>query len=171
MAEYQQTKDPAKLLEVSEAYFAKTNEMVDAAQSMVNIMAVILYVLLAVFIAAVGIVLRRVGSTFRDRVVEPLSALDATVAQLARGKLSQKFAYERSDEIGALYELLNEMRVALQGYVQDIERNLCLMADGDLVSTTDMRYVGDYVPIEEKMQHIRQSLCAELESMVVIWVR
>ena len=168
MAEYQQTKDPAKLLEVSEAYFAKTNEMVDAAQSMVNIMAVILYVLLAVFIAAVGVVLRRVGSAFQDRVVEPLSALDATVAQLARGQLSQKFSYDRSDEIGALYELLNEMRVALRGYVQDIERNLGLMADGDLVSTTDMRYVGDYVPIQEKMQHIRQALCAEMQSMVVM---
>lgn len=165
MAQYAQTKDSAHLLEVSEAYFGKTNEMVDAAQSMVDIMTYVLYLLLVLFIAAVGLVLRRVYYTFQARVVEPLDALEGSVNQLSKGHLSQKFEYSRSDEIGALYDLLNEMRSALRGYVQDIEKNLSLMAAGDLVTTTDMHYIGDYLPIQENLRHIRQALCNEMESM------
>lgn len=67
--------------------------------------------------------------------------------------------------IGALYELLNKMRTAILGYVQDIEKNLNTMAAGDLVTTTDMKYIGDYEPIQRNINHIRQTLCAEMESM------
>ena len=165
ISEYQKSKDAAHLLEVSETYFAKTNEMVEAAQNLVDVMAVILYLLLAAFIAAVGLVLRRVYYTFQERVVEPLDSLEGSVNQLAKGHMSQKFSYPRRDEIGALYDLLNEMRTAILGYVQDIEKNLNTMAAGDLVSTTQMKYIGDYEPIQRNLNHIREALCAEMQSM------
>ena len=165
ISEYQKSKDAAHLLEVSETYFAKTNEMVEAAQTLVDVMAVILYLLLAAFIAAVGLVLRRVYYTFQERVVEPLDSLEGSVNQLAKGHMSQKFSYPRRDEIGALYDLLNEMRTAILGYVQDIEKNLNTMAAGDLVSTTQMKYIGDYEPIQRNLNHIREALCAEMQSM------
>lgn len=165
ISEYQKSKDAAHLLEVSETYFAKTNEMVEAAQTLVDVMAVILYLLLAAFIAAVGMVLRRVYYTFQERVVEPLDSLEGSVNQLAKGHMSQKFSYPRRDEIGALYDLLNEMRTAILGYVQDIEKNLNTMAAGDLVSTTQMKYIGDYEPIQRNLNHIREALCAEMQSM------
>ena len=165
ISEYQKSKDAAHLLEVSETYFAKTNEMVEAAQTLVDVMAVILYLLLAAFIAAVGMVLRRVYYTFQERVVEPLDSLEESVNQLAKGHMSQKFSYPRRDEIGALYDLLNEMRTAILGYVQDIEKNLNTMAAGDLVSTTQMKYIGDYEPIQRNLNHIREALCAEMQSM------
>lgn len=165
IAEYQQTKKSERLLEVSEKYFDKTNAMVDAAQTMVDVMAVILYILLAAFIAAVYLVLKRVTATFEERVVQPLSALEGSVNQLARGHMSQKFTYPRADEIGALYKLLNEMRQEILGYVKDIEKNLDTMASGDLISTTDMKYIGDYAPIQENIAHIRRTLCQEMQSM------
>ena len=165
IAEYQQSKNPAHLLEVSETYFDKTNAMVDAAQTMVDVMAVILYILLLAFIAAVYLVLKRVTNTFEERVVQPLSALEGSVNQLAQGHMSQKFSYPRQDEIGALYKLLNEMRQEILGYVKDIEKNLDTMAGGDLVSTTDMQYIGDYAPIQQNINHIRQTLCQEMQNM------
>lgn len=165
IAEYQQSKNPAHLLEVSETYFDKTNAMVDAAQTMVDVMAVVLYLLLAVFIGAVYVVLKRVTGTFEERVVQPLSALEGSVNQLAKGHMSQKLTYPRKDEIGALYDLLNEMRQEILGYVKDIEKNLDTMASGDLISTTDMKYIGDYAPIQENIAHIRRTLCQEMQSM------
>lgn len=162
---YKQTKNPEQLLSVSETYFDKTNAMVDSAQTLVDVMAVILYILLAGFIAAVYVVLKRVTATFEDRVVHPLSALEKSINELARGHMSQKFTYPRNDEIGALYKLLNEMRQEILGYVKDIEKNLDTMASGDLVSTTDMQYIGDYAPIQQNIKHIRQTLCQEMQSM------
>lgn len=39
------------------------------------------------------------------------------------------------------------------------------MADGDLVSSSDMNYLGDYVPIQRNLAHIRNSLSVEFKSM------
>lgn len=165
MTEYKSSKNPAHLLEVSETYFGLTNAMVDAAQNMVDIMAYILYILLIAFVAAVGFFLRKIFFVFRERVAEPIAALEGSINKLAQGNLNQKLNYDRSDEIGKLYDLLNKMRVGLSGYVQDIERNLRNMADGDFVTATDMKYIGDYAPIQSNIENIRNSLCGEIHSM------
>ncbi len=165
MTEYQSTKNPAQLLEVSEKYFGLTNSMVDAAQSMVDLMAWILYIILIGFVAAVWFFLKKVRSIFQERVVLPLENLETGIEKFAQGNLTQKLTYERADEIGTLYELLDKMRVGLSGYVQDIEQNLRCMAGGDLVTATDMKYVGDYVPIQTNIENIRAALCREMQTM------
>lgn len=165
MTEYQTTKDPAKLLEVSENYFGLTNAMVDAAQSMVDLMAWILYILLAGFAAAVWIFLKKVRAIFQERVVAPLEQLETGIEKFAQGNLTQPLSYESKDEIGKLYDLLNKMRVGLSGYVKDIEQNLRCMASGDLVTATDMKYVGDYEPIQTNIENIRAALCREMQAM------
>ena len=165
MTDYQTTKNPARLLEVSETYFGMTNTMVDAAQSMVDIMAWILYILLIGFVAVIWTSLKKVNHTFQERVVEPISSLETDINRLAQGNLTQKLNYNREDEIGKLYNLLNKMRVELSNYVQDIEQNLRTMATGDLVTATNMQYVGDYAPIQTNLENIRESLCREMQSM------
>ena len=39
------------------------------------------------------------------------------------------------------------------------------MADGDLVSTSNMNYLGDYVPIQHNLEHIRSRLSVEFKNM------
>ena len=164
--QYKQDKNAAPLLEVSETYFAKTNAMVDAAQVMVDVMAVILYILLAGFVVIVLLMLRRgIYQTFLDRVVEPLEALEGNVNSMVQGNLSQRFDYAHQDEIGAVYDLLRSMSKSLQSYVQDIDQNLSLMANGDLVTATSTNYVGDFKPIQDNLAHIRQTMCEAMESI------
>ncbi|MBQ7630036.1 MAG: methyl-accepting chemotaxis protein [Selenomonadaceae bacterium] len=165
IADFKNTNEPAKLLEVSETYFGLTNTMVDAAQSMVNIMTYVLYLLLIGFAASVGLSLKKVYAIFQERVVEPIGTLEGSINKLAQGNLNQKLVYNRADEIGKLYDLLNKMRVGLSSYVQDIEKNLRSMAAGDLVTATDMKYIGDYEPIQTNIEHIRETLCNEMHSM------
>ena len=50
-------------------------------------------------------------------------------------------------------------------YIKDIEENLNLMADGDLVTESGMTYMGDYIPIQNNISHIRNSLSTEFKSM------
>ena len=165
IADFKNTNEPAKLLKVSETYFGLTNTMVDAAQSMVNIMTYVLYLLLIGFAASVGLSLKKVYAIFQERVVEPIGTLEGSINKLAQGNLNQKLVYNRADEIGKLYDLLNKMRVGLSSYVQDIEKNLRSMAAGDLVTATDMKYIGDYEPIQTNIEHIRETLCNEIHSM------
>lgn len=165
MTDYQQTKDPGKLLECSEKYFALTNKMVDEAQSLANITAYALVLLLLLFVMSMAICLKRIHRIIEQRVVEPLQEMEGDFTQLAKGHLSEKLRYERQDEIGALYKVLDNMRKALQGYIKDIDYTLHCMSDGDLVTTSDMQYVGDYIPIQTNINEIRAALRVQMQEI------
>ena len=163
--EFKKSGNYATLLEDSETLFQMTNQMVNDAQHIVDILAIALYVILAAFIVVCLLAFKKLSATFKDRVVQPISDLEGSLNALADGVLSQQFVYEKQDEIGRLYDILNHMRLGILSYIQDIDKNLSVMANGDLVSSSNMDYLGDYVPIQRNLEHIRESLSTEFKSM------
>lgn len=157
--------DFSVLLEDSETLFKMTNQMVSDAQTIVDILATGLYVILAVFLIACFFVFRNISVIFKNSVVDPIAELEGSLNNLAEGILSENFVYEKQDEIGRLYNILNHMRMGILSYIQDIDKNLGLMADGDLVSASNMTYLGDYVPIQRNLENIRSSLSSEFRNM------
>ncbi len=165
IAAYQAGGEEKPLYEASEEYFAKTNAMVEAAEVLVNFMAGLLAVLLIALVAIVGAVLKGVDNIFVERVVSPIDTLEEAVTRLARGALGKKFEYPRHDEIGRVYDVLEAMRVRLQGYVQDIDANLGSMAGGDFVTETTTEYQGDFQPIRDNIQRIRAAMKEAFQSV------
>lgn len=163
--EFKVSGDYAVLLADSETLFQMTNQMVSDAQIVVDILAIILYVILVVFLIACFFIFRYVSVIFNSSVAKPIRELEGSLNHLAEGILSEKFVYEKQDEIGRLYKILNDMRLGILSYIQDIDKSLGLMADGDLVSSSDMNYLGDYVPIQRNLEHIRNSLSEEFRNM------
>lgn len=163
--EYKETGDYTTLLEDSETLFSLTNQMVSDAQTLVDVLAIMLYVILAIFLVTCFFTFRKVSKIFTSSVVTPIEGLEDNLGRLADGHLSEEFVYEKDDEIGGLYSILNDMRKGILSYVQDIEENLNVMADGDLVSKTSMNYLGDYVPIQSNIDHIRAALSDEFKAM------
>ncbi len=163
--EYNNSGDYAKLIEDSETFFQMTNTMVSDAQNLVDLLAILLYVILAAFLAVCFVTFRKVSKIFTDSVVKPIETLEVSLNNLSDGHLSEEFVYSKDDEIGRLYKILNNMRMGILAYVQDIDQNLNVMADGDLVTSSDMNYLGDYVPIQRNIAHIREALAVEFRDM------
>ncbi|MCI6284243.1 HAMP domain-containing methyl-accepting chemotaxis protein [Selenomonas sp.] len=128
-------------------------------------LAALLAVLLIALVAVVGAVLKGVDNIFGARVVAPIDQLEAAVTRLANGALGKKFDYPRHDEIGRVYDVLESMRVRLQGYVQDIDANLGSMADGDFVTERAAEYQGDFRPIRDNIQRIRAAMKEAFQSV------
>lgn len=162
MADYQQTGNSSSLIADSETFFAMTNAMVDQAQEAADIMAYALFLLLLAFLASIAYLLRRIHFAFEERILHPLAALDERLEKFAIGHLGHAMHYEPHDEIGHLYEILEEMRGFLYACVKDIEQNLSAMAKGDFVTTTDFHYRGNYRPIAENIALIRGTLAKEM---------
>ena len=163
--EFKKSGDFTVLLADSETLFSMTNQMVYDAQDLVDIIAMVLYGILVAFLIACFFTFRSVSSIFNRSVVKPIGELEGSLKNLAEGILSNNFVYEKKDEIGKLYEILNNMRLGILSYIQDIDKNLSVMASGDLVSSSNMKYLGDYEPIERNLVHIRSSLSTEFKSM------
>ena len=165
IAEFKASGDYTVLLADSETLFTLTNQMVNDAQELVDIIATVLYIILAVFLITCLFTFKSVSSIFNKSVVKPIGELEGSLNNLAQGILSKNFVYEKQDEIGKLYKILNDMRLGILSYIQDIDKNLSVMANGDLVSSSDMKYLGDYEPIERNLVHIRSSLSTEFKNM------
>lgn len=163
--QFKTSGDYSVLLEDSETLFKKANQMVYDAQTLVDTLATILYVILTVFLILCFFIFKNVYSIFANSVVKPISELEDNLNDLAKGVLSKKFVYEKKDEIGKLYEILNDMRMGILYYIQDIDKNLSVMAKGDLVSSSDMNYLGDYVHIQHNLINIRNSFSSEFKSV------
>lgn len=162
---YKSTGDSTNLIADSETFFKMTNQMVSDAQNMVNLIANFMYIVLIAFFVATILIFSRIKKLFDIRVVEPLANLETNLDSLAAGHLSEDISYDREDEIGRLYDQLNSMSDNILSYIKDIEENLNLMADGDLVTESGMTYIGDYIPIQNNISHIRNSLSEEFKSM------
>ena len=165
IAEFKTSGDFTVLLEDSETLFKMTNQMVSDAQTLVDILAAGLYVILGLFVITCLFTFKKVSAIFDNRILKPIGELEGSLNDLAKGVLSKNFVYEKEDEIGTLYDILNDMRMGILSYIQDIDKSLKLMANGDLVSTSKMKYLGDYVPIQSNLEHIRDSLSAEFKNM------
>ena len=165
IAAFKESGDYSVLLADSETLFSMTNQMVYDAQELVDMIAIILFVILGVFLVVCFFIFRSVSAIFNKSVVKPLGELEDSLNHLAEGVLSKNFAYEKQDEIGKLYKILNHMRLGILSYIQDIDKNLSVMATGDLVSSSNMSYLGDYEPIERNLVHIRNSFSMEFKNM------
>ena len=163
--EFKKSGDYKVLLENSETLFQMTNEMVNNAQKLVDVIAIALYVILGIFVLLCFYMIRNVSAIFVKNVATPIKGLEKNLNDMAEGVLSQEFIYEKQDEIGKLYEILNHMRIGILSYIRDIDRNLTVMAEGNLVKESDMKYLGDYKHIQQNLFHIRRSFSTEFENM------
>ena len=162
---FKKSGDFTVLLADSETLFKMTNQMVSDAQQLVDIFATGLNIILVVFVIACFFTIRKVIGIFNNNVVKPIAELEGSLNNLADGILSENFVYEKQDEIGRLYKILNHMRLGILSYIQDIDKSISRMADGDLVTKSEMTYIGDYEPIQRNLRHIRSSLSTEFISM------
>ena len=165
IADFKANGDYAVLLENSETLFQMTNQMVYDAQELVDTIAIGLYIILAIFVVLCFSMIKQVSVVFRNNVVLPMGELEKDLVELSQGVLSKEFVYEKQDEIGVLYGILNDMRLGILSYIRDIDKNLTVMAEGDLVSKSDMEYAGDYMHIQQNLVHIRNSFSTEFKNM------
>ena len=164
---FKKNGDFSTLLADSETLFKMTNQMVSDAQHLVDILAMALYVILAVFVVTCFVTIKKITSIFNKSVVKPITELEGSLNNLADGVLSENFVYEKQDEIGRLYGILNHMRLGILSYIQDIDKSIGRMANGDLVTKSNMTYMGDYEPIQRNIRDIRNTLSTEFKSMDV----
>ncbi len=111
-------------------------------------------------ILAMVVLLQVIGMVFiRRKVMRPVIAVRNQMGEISQGNLSAEFLL-RSDtsEIGMLVESIHETKRELKKYINDIDSKLSQMADGKMDLTIDSQYRGEFVPIQNAMGQILDSL-------------
>ena len=99
-------------------------------------------------------------------VVKPLVQITKRTTPLQEGHLSLDLGYRSKNELGQLAQTLEESMGRVQEYVEDIDRVMAELAQGNFDVSTSARYIGDFQPIEEALGRFTVSISDALNSIV-----
>ena len=95
----------------------------------------------------------------RKRILRPVIAVRDQMGEISQGNLSAEFQWEPdTSEIGMLVSSIHETKRELKKYIKDIDEKMAQMAKGNMDLAIDGSYRGEFLPIQNAMRQILDSL-------------
>lgn len=110
-------------------------------------------------IVVVGIVFTIIiVSVITKMIQHPIQEIIEAMNRMANGNLKEKLIYNSKNEFGILADRIRETTGTLSSYVDGIVVSLEKLEHKDLHSTIEQEFIGDFKPIQNSMEKIRESL-------------
>ena len=143
-----------KLTKLSDAFQAE----LDRAKTMANVCTIIIFVVIVAAGLAIAVVTTLIGRIITNSITEPVEQIDAAVASLRKGELSnvEMLTYESDDELGDTIKNLKEAMGILADYVSEISVEVKAIAQGDLTRNGDdiTDFLGDFSELKASLLYI-----------------
>ena len=165
-----QQQEAAKLMigEVYEEYKAFTEKLtilrdefqveLDRAKTVANVCTVIIFIVIVAAGLAIAVVTTLIGGIITNSITEPVEQIDAAVASLRKGELSnvEMLTYESEDEFGDTIRNLKEAMGILADYVSEISVEVKAIAQGDLTRNGEdiIDFLGDFSELKASLLYI-----------------
>ena len=130
----------------------------DQAKTMANVCTVIIFIVIVAAGLAIAVVTTMIGKIITKSITEPVKQIDAAVASLRKGELSnvEMLTYESEDEFGDTIRNLKEAMGILADYVREISVEVKAIAQGDLTRNGDdiTDFLGDFSELKTSLLYI-----------------
>ena len=130
----------------------------DRAKTMANVCIIIIFIVIVAAGLAIAVVTTLIGGIITNSITEPVEQIEAAVASLRKGELSnvEMLTYESEDEFGDTIRNLKEAMGILADYVSEISVEVKAIAQGDLTRNgndiTD--FLGDFSELKVSLVYI-----------------
>ena len=130
----------------------------DQAKTMANVCTVIIFIVIVAAGLAIAVVTTMIGKIITNSITEPVKQIDAAVASLRKGELSnvEMLTSESEDEFGDTIRNLKEAMGILADYVSEISVEVKAIAQGDLTRNGDdiTDFLGDFSELKTSLLYI-----------------
>ena len=130
----------------------------DRAKTMANVCTVIIFIVIVAAGLAIAVVTTLIGRIITNSITEPVEQIEAAVASLRKGELSnvEMLTYESEDELGDTIRNLKEAMGILADYVSEISVEVKAIAQGDLTRNGDdiTDFLGDFSELKVSLLYI-----------------
>ena len=130
----------------------------DQAKTMANVCTVIIFIVIVAAGLAIAVVTTMIGKIITNSITEPVKQIDAAVASLRKGELSnvEMLTYESEDEFGDTIRNLKEAMGILADYVSEISVEVKAIAQGDLTRNGDdiTDFLGNFSELKTSLLYI-----------------
>ena len=130
----------------------------DRAKTMANVCTIIIFIVIVAAGVAITVVTTLIGKIITDSITEPVEEIQAAVASLRKGELSnvEMLTYESEDELGDTIRNLKEAMGILADYVSEISVEVKAIAQGNLTRNGDdiTDFLGDFSELKTSLLYI-----------------
>ena len=130
----------------------------DRAKTMANVCIIIIFIVIVAAGLAIAVVTTMIGRIITNSITEPVEQIDAAVASLRKGELSnvEMLTYESEDEFGDTIRNLKEAMGILADYVSEISMEVKAIAQGNLTRNGDdiTDFLGDFSELKASLVYI-----------------
>ena len=130
----------------------------EQSKAIANICINIIFIVIFALGIAIGVVTTAIGRTITASITEPVEQIEAAVASLRKGELSnvEMLTYESDDEFGDTIKNLKEAMNILSDYVREISREVKMIAQGDLTRNGEdiTDFLGDFSELKHSLLYI-----------------
>jgi methyl-accepting chemotaxis protein len=130
----------------------------DRAKAMANVCTIIIFIVIVAAGVAITVVTTLIGKIITDSITEPVEQIQAAVASLRKGELSnvEMLTYESEDELGDTIRNLKEAMGILADYVSEISVEVKAIAQGNLTRNGDdiTDFLGDFSELKTSLLYI-----------------
>ena len=130
----------------------------DQAKTMANACTIIILFVIVAAGIAIAVVTTLIGKIITQSITEPVEQIEAAVASLRRGELSnvEMLTYESEDELGDTIRNLKEAMNILADYIREISVEVKAIAQGDLTRNGDdiTDFLGDFSELKTSLLYI-----------------
>ena len=130
----------------------------DRAKTTANVCTIIIFVVIVAAGLAIAVVTTLIGKIITKSITEPVEQIEAAVASLRKGELSnvEMLTYESEDEFGDTIRNLKEAMGILADYVSEISVEVTAIAQGDLTRNGDdiTDFLGDFSELKASLLYI-----------------
>lgn len=124
-----------------------------------NLRLMIVRILIYLAMALVAVMQIIVMFVTRRNILHPIIAVRDQMGEISMGNLSAEFPLKAdTSEIGMLVASIHETKKELKNYIHDIDSKLAQMAQGKMNLTIDTDYRGEFLPIQNALRQILDSL-------------
>ena len=99
-------------------------------------------------------------------VIKPMLRITDKVRPLQDGNLTLEVGYSSKNELGQLAQTLEQSLGRIHEYVNDIDRIMGELAQGNFDVATSTRYIGDFQSIETALNHFTASVSDAMGNVI-----
>ena len=144
----------------------------DSSEQAANVCTVIIFIVISAAGIAIAVATTFIGRVITDSITEPVAQIDAAVASLRKGELSNvdMLTYESEDEFGDTVRNLKEAMNILSDYVREISEEVKYIAQGDLTRNGDdiTDFLGDFSELKHSLLFILKRFNSTLSEITNI---
>lgn len=103
-----------------------------------------------------------------NSISDNLSVLKHAAEEIAKGNVHTEIAYENKDEIG---EVADQLKIAIDiigKYIDEIERVMSVMAEGDFDVQVDFEFEGDFKGIKESIENSLRTVSKSMKNIMLV---